>query len=117
MTLSQSLNDHLPIGWRCTHVIYLGLANDDGAACWEVITGDDEHCVTTTGDTIEDALLSASAKIHAEKYSGKIDWLANKLTLNDRPEMSLTLASLGLSQPLKLPRPSFAPPSSPATKA
>lgn len=112
MTLAQSLNDHLPIGWRFT--ICLCLADDD----WQINATNDEYVVVATGLTIEDALAQASTKIHEEKYAGRLNWLAHKSTDEQRTAMSgISLASLGLSQPLKLPRPSFAPPSSPATKA
>ncbi len=98
MTLSQSLNDHLPIGWRFTLV--LCLAADD----WQINATNDEYVVVATGSSIEDALAQASIKIHEEKYAGRLNWLAN----SERPmsqASTLTLASLGLSQSLKLPRP------------
>lgn len=103
MTLSQSLNDHLPIGWRFTLV--LCLADDD----WQINATNDEYVVVATGSSIEDALAQASIKIHEEKYAGRLNWLSYKYETDKdklgKAIVNISLSSLGLSQPLKLPRP------------
>jgi hypothetical protein len=65
MSLLQSLNALLPIGWRLTHLIHLDPE-------WQVNITDDDHVVVATGETPERALAMASANIIAERYAGRI---------------------------------------------
>jgi|HubBroStandDraft_6_1064221.scaffolds.fasta_scaffold02348_6 hypothetical protein len=103
MTLAQSINDHLPIGWHFT--ICLCLADDD----WQINATNDEYVVVATGASIEDALVAACNKIDAEKYAGRLNWLCHKETETERVQRgTISLSSLGLAgPPLKLRRPTL----------
>ncbi len=126
MTLSQSLNDHLPIGWQCTAVINRFNYND-----WEVTIKDEEdHYIMCASLSVEEAFVIANLKIQDRDY-----WKPSQREIEVAQVTSILSSETGsklrnfiasnfgksidpvVIPPLKLPRPSFAPPSSPTTKA
>lgn len=63
--IAELITSYLPSGWRFSHVILLDTD-------WQVIIADDEHCVSATGGSIEEALCNATLKADAGEYTGRL---------------------------------------------
>ena len=58
--LASQINSHIPQGWWLSHLIHL----HDG--CWQAHLRDEFHCVSATGEDIEEALARAEWKVFDE---------------------------------------------------
>lgn len=65
MPMIDEIEAGFPLGWHVTHIMFIDTS-------WQVNVYDDEHAVVATGETIEDALNNATAKILECIYVGRL---------------------------------------------
>jgi hypothetical protein len=92
--MTFTISATLPEGFAVTHLIHLD-------PCWQVILASEDHIVTATGETIEDAFAYAAQKVDEGKYNDRFSLynpqLLERTSEFDTP-LPLTLADLGLAQ-------------------
>jgi len=89
--IEEALNSNLPDDWQVTNLSELGDRD------WQVICSDEVHVVIATGDTIEDAILHAAARIFDGVYAGTLFGAAKRDEFEDKKIPLLSL--LGLEKP------------------